>query len=91
MNDWLDVEYTNSERKGNQNLHHIFFKIADDEDRFHVQWHEVENEIIWSDTETSQSDHECTKCQSSYNEREEWLCWSICYQCQWYHQDYFYE
>ena len=65
-----------------------FFKNADDEDRFHVQWYGRENEFICGHVETSESDDGCVKCQGNYNECEEWLCCTVCRQ--WYHEEWFF-
>ena len=55
-------------------LKSIFFKNADYEDPFHVQWCGGEKEIIYGYVETSESDNEFAKCPV----------------CQlWYHEDCF--
>ena len=64
-----------------------FFRNADHEDIFHVQWYGGENKVICGNVETSESDDECAECQGSYSEGEEWLCCPVCHQ--WYHQDCF--
>ena len=50
-----------------------FFKNADHEDPFHVQWQRMKSSV-----ETSEGDNACVKCQGSYNEGEEWLYCPVC-------------
>ena len=68
-------------------LKSFFFKNADHEDPFHVQWYEGKNEIIYGHVKISESGDECAKCQGSCNKVEEWLCCPVCHQ--WYHEGCF--
>ena len=51
------------ERKCNQNgdSYINFFKTANDNDSFHVQWYGSKNEIICGPVETSESEYQCAK------------------------------
>ena len=75
--------------KANGNLYINFFKIADDEEPFHVHWYCGENDIICGHDKSSKSDDQCPKCDGMYKEEEEWLSCPVCNY--WFHEECFYE
>ena len=75
--------------KANGNLYINFFKIADDEEPFHVHWYGGENDIICGHDKSSKSDDQCAKCDGMYKEEEEWLRCPVCNY--WFHEECFYE
>ena len=52
------------ERKGdpNGNKYNNFYKIADDEEPFHVQWNGGEDDVICGQEKSSDNDNQCPKC-----------------------------
>ena len=89
INQTLKIHKLHRNYSRNGDTYIIFFKIANDEDPFHVDWYGGKNEIMSGHVEVSESDDECAKFQGNYDEGEEWLCYPVCHQ--WYHEDCFYE
>ena len=73
----------------NGNKYINFYKIADDEEPFHVQWYGGENDVICGHVNSSDNDNQCPKCSRIYKEGEEWLCCPVCNN--WFHEECFYE
>ena len=73
----------------NGNKYINFYKIADDEEPFHVQWYGGENDVIFGHINSSDNDNQCPKCSRIYKEGEEWLCCPVCNN--WFHEECFYE
>ena len=66
-----------------------FYKIADDEGPFHVQWYGGEDNVICGHEKSSDNDNQCPKCNGFYKGREEWLCCPVCKN--WYYEECFYK
>ena len=62
INQMLKIHKLGRKYSQNGDAYINFFKNADDEDPFHVQWYGDENEIICDHIKTSESDDECAKC-----------------------------
>ena len=80
------------ERKGdpNGNKYNNFYKIADDEEPFHVQWNGGEDDVICGQEKSSDNDNQCPECNGFYKEGDlEWLCFPVCKN--WYHEECFYK
>ena len=71
----------------NGNTYINFYKIADDEEPFHVQWYGGEDNVICGHEKSSDNDNQCPKCNGFYKEGEEWLCCPVCKN--WYHKECF--
>ena len=68
INDTLKVYKLERKDNANGNLYIIFFKIADDDKVFNVQWYGGENDIICGHDKSSKSDDQCAKCDGLYKE-----------------------
>ena len=68
INDTLKVYKLERKDNANGNLYIIFFKIADDDKVFNVQWYDGENDIICGHDKSSKSDDQCAKCDGLYKE-----------------------
>ena len=73
----------------NGNKYINFYKIADDEEPFHVQWYGSENDVNCGHVNSNDSDNQCPKCSRIYEEGEEWLCCPVCKNS--FHEGCFYE
>ena len=73
----------------NGNRHINFYKIADDEEPFHVQWYGGENDVICGHVNSSDNDNQYPKYSRIYKEGEEWLCCPV--RNNWFHEECFYE
>ena len=73
----------------NGNKYINFYKIADDEEPFHVQWYGGENDVICGHIKSSDNDNQCPNCSIIYKEGEEWLCCPV--YNNWFHEECFYE
>ena len=73
----------------NGNTYINFYKIADDEELFHVQWYGSEDDVICGHEKSSENVNQCLKCNGFYEEGEEWLCRPVCKN--WYHEECFYK
>ena len=66
-----------------------FYKIADDEEPFHVKWYGSEDDEICGHERSSNNENQCPKCNGFYKEGEKWLCCPVCKN--WYHKECFYK
>ena len=48
-----------------------FYKIADDEKPFHVQWYGSKDAVICGHEKFNEDDNKCPRCDGLYNEGEE--------------------
>ena len=62
----------------NGNTYINFYKIADDEEPFHVQWYGSEEGVIRGHEKSSDNDNKCPKCNVFYKEGIEWLFCPVC-------------
>ena len=53
----------------NGNLYINFFKIANDDEPYHVQWYGGENDIICGHDKSSNSDDQCAKSDGMYEKK----------------------
>ena len=86
---WYKIHKFERNVDPNGNKYINFYKIADDEEPFHVQWYGGENDVICGHVNSSDNDNQCPKCSRIYKEGEEWLCGPVCNS--WFHEECFYE
>ena len=66
-----------------------FFKIANEDKPFHVQWYGDDNQLICGHEEAGNKGSNCLKCNKVCKGGQEWLRCSAC--SQWFHKTCFYE
>ena len=62
-----------------------FFKMAVDQEAFHIQWHKRTSDVVCGHEKSNKGDSECSTCGEWYIEDgSEWLQCPICEQ--WFHE-----
>ena len=72
-NETLKIHKLERKVHPNGNTYINFYKIADDEEPFHVKWYGSEDDEICGHERSSNNENQCPKCNGFYKEGEKWF------------------